>query len=48
MTAEIKYDFQPYDCTPGEPFNAFEERYLNALSLTDDQGYSLADHVLER
>ena len=47
MATDIKYDFETYDCTPGDAFNAFEERYLNALTLTDDQGYSLADHVLD-
>ena len=43
---EVSYDFEPYDCTPGDAFDAFEERYLNAATTTDDRGYSLADHIL--
>ena len=45
-STDIKYDFEPYDCTPGDAFDAFEERYLNNATATDDRGYSLADHVL--
>ena len=46
MSVDVKYDFEPYDCTPGDAYDAFEERYLNHATATDDRGYSLADHVL--
>ena len=42
---ESKFDFDPYDCTPGDAFDAFEERLFNNATLTDDQGYSHADHL---
>ena len=45
-TAEVKLDFEPYDCTPGDAFDAFEERLFNNLTSSDDRGFSLADHVL--
>ena len=45
-TAEIKLDFEPYDCTPGDAFDAFEERLFNNCTATDDRGFSLADHLL--
>ena len=45
-TTEIKLDFDPYDCTPGDAFDAFEERLLNNCTTTDDRGYSLADHLI--
>ena len=44
--SEVKLDFEPYDCTPGDAFDAYEERLFNNLTSTDDRGYSLADHVL--
>ena len=43
-TADIKYDFLPFDGTPGLPYDDFEERLLNAAaSKVDDRGWSLAD-----
>ena len=49
MTAStnVKYDFDPALPSPGEDYDKFEERLLNAGSAqTDDRGYSLADHFL--
>ena len=43
-TIDIKYDCQPYDGTPGKPFDDFEERLLNvAAGRADERGWSLAD-----
>jgi hypothetical protein len=45
--AQIKYNFTPYNGTPGEEWEKFEERLLNAAAdRTDDKGWSLADHFL--
>ena len=49
MTAStnVKYDFDPALPSPGEDYDKFEERLLNAGSAqTDDRGYSLADHFI--
>ena len=49
MTAStnVKYDFDPALPSPGEDYDKFEERLLNAgAAQTDDRGYSLADHFL--
>ena len=43
---EVKLDFEPWDGTPGDPYDKFEIRLLNASSRTDDRGWSLADHLL--
>ena len=44
---DVKYDFTPHDGTPGKPFDQFEKRLVNfAASVTDDRGFSLADHLL--
>ena len=44
---EIKYDIDPYDGTPGDDYDKFEERLLVfATRKTDERGYSLADHLL--
>ena len=37
-TAEIKLDFEPYDCTPGDAFdaflkNAYSTKQLNILTI---------------
>ena len=46
-TYEIKYDIDPFDGTPGDDYDKFEERLLVfATRKTDDRGYSLADHFL--
>ena len=42
---EIKYDFEPYDGTPGVRFEKFEEDLFNHCASTDDRGYSLADYL---
>ena len=44
MTTDVKYDFEPYDGKPGESYDKFERRLMNAGSKTDDRGYSYADH----
>ena len=44
-TVDIKYDFTPYDGTPGKAWDDFEDRLLKAASRTDDRGWSLADHI---
>ena len=44
MTTDVKYDFEPYDGKPGESYDKFERRLMNAGSKTDDRGYSWADH----
>ena len=49
MTAStnVKYDFDPALPSPGEDYDKFEERLLNAGSTqTDERGYSLSDHFL--
>ena len=49
MTAStnVKYDFDPALPSPGEDYDKFEERLLNAgTSVVDDRGWSLADHLM--
>ena len=44
---EPRYDFEPYDGTPGEAWEFFDERLQNHLAgETDDRGWSLADYLL--
>ena len=31
-TVDIKYDFTPYDGTPGDMYDKFEERLMNAAT----------------
>ena len=45
-TPDVKYDITPFDGTPGETYEFFEERLLNAAAKSDDRGWSLADHML--
>ena len=46
-TVEIKYDCQPHDGTPGQPWEDFEERLLDvAAGKSDKRGWSLADNLL--
>ena len=46
-TSNIKYDFEPAQPTPGEDYDRFNERLLNAATVhSDDRGWSLADHML--
>ena len=47
MSTSIKYDFEPAQPTPGEDYEKFEERLLNAAAAeSDDRGWSLADPFL--
>ena len=48
MTTDVKYDFEPYDGKPGESYDRFERRLMNAGSKTDDRGFSYADHLSRR
>ena len=42
-STNVKYAFDPALPSPGEDYDKFEERLLNAGSAqTDDRGYSLA------
>ena len=43
-TVDVKYDFTPYDGTPGDMYDKFEERLMNAATRADERGWSLADH----
>ena len=46
-TNNIKYDFEPAQPTPGDDYDRFNERLLNAATVhSDDRGWSLADHML--
>ena len=45
-TSDVKYDITPFDGTPGEAYERFEERLLNLAAKSDDRGWSLADHML--
>ena len=46
-TTSVKYDFEPAQPTPGEDYEKFEERLMNAAAAqADDRGWSLADHFL--
>ena len=47
MAPKENYDIEPYDGTPGEAWEHFDERLQKLLSgETDDRGWSLADSVL--
>ena len=42
------HDFEPYDCTPGEAWDSFDERFMNwAAGIVDDRGSSVADYILD-
>ena len=44
---DVKYDFTPYDCTPGEAYERYEQDLLNAGALrADDRGWTLAECIL--
>ena len=47
VAVEVKYDFTPYDGTPGKPWEDYEDRLLNSAcaAKSDDRGWSLADHI---
>ena len=44
--SDVKFDFDPWDGTPGDAYDKFEIRLLNNGSKTDDRGWSLSDHLL--
>ena len=41
-TTEIKYDITPANPDPGDDYDNFRERALNAMSVSDERGWSLA------
>ena len=41
---DVKYNFTPFNGTPGETYDKWERALLNAGARSDDRGYSLADH----
>jgi hypothetical protein len=46
-SSEIRYEFTPWDGTPGKAFDDdWETAILNAGSRSDDRGWSLSDHLL--
>ena len=45
-TTTIKYDFEPAQPSPGDDFEKFEERLMNAAAKSDKRGWSYADHML--
>ena len=47
MAPEPKFDFTPYDCTPGDTWEKFDQDLLiHCSGETDDRGWSLADYLL--
>ena len=45
--AEPRLDFSPYDCTPGDGWEVFDQNLQNHCSgEVDDRGWSLADYLL--
>ena len=47
-TVDFKYDFTPFDGTPGETWERFEADLLRSATRTDDRGWSLADLLLNQ
>ena len=45
-TTEVKYDFTPAQPEPGDDYDKWRQRALNAMASGDERGWSLADHVL--
>ena len=45
-TREVRYDFEPWNGTPGETYDKWHVSLLNASTKTDDRGCLLADHML--
>ena len=43
---EIKYEFTPAAPEPGDDYDKWRERALNAMATSDERGWSLADHLL--
>ena len=42
---DVKYDFVPFNGTPGETYDKWERALLNAGARADDRGYSISDHL---
>ena len=45
-TTTVKYDFEPAQPSPGDDFEKFEERLMNAAAKSDKRGWSFADRML--
>ena len=45
-TTDIKYDFPPANPDPGDDYDKFRERCLNAMAKADERGWSKSDHLL--
>ena len=43
---DIKYDFTPANPDPGDDYDKWRERCLNAMAKADERGWSQADHLL--
>ena len=43
-SVDIKFDFVPFNGTPGETYDKWERALLNAGAKADDRGYSISDH----
>ena len=43
---DIKYDFVPANPDPGDDYDKWRERCLNAMAKADERGWSRADHLL--
>ena len=44
-SVDIKFDFVPFNGTPGETYDKWERALLNAGARADDRGYSISDHL---
>ena len=40
---EVRYDFTPWDGTPGPLYDIFDTALMNCASRSDDRGWSFAD-----
>ena len=40
---EVRYDFAPWDGTPGPLYDKFDTALMNCASRSDDRGWSFAD-----
>ena len=43
---EVRYDFTPWDGTPGPVYDIFDTALMNCASRSDDRGWSFADHLM--
>ena len=44
-SVDIKFDFVPFNGTPGETYDKWERALLNAGARADERGYSISDHL---